>query len=176
MGHAPVLLTSHTAVLVVDSEYQKAVDSWRGFSRGVCWNAKVAGAWALDQATDGAALDWWMNFSSGATLIGFPGLGAYAAACSWLDGFTLHQRARGIPAVSVAWGAWSDHGLGQSFADRGYKMISVEKGTGIRIPAKSLWTAGSPAELASHVLHGLDLPAAPATAQAVAPPRHSPQD
>jgi S-adenosyl methyltransferase len=29
MGHAPVLLTSHTAVLVVDSEYQKAVDSWR---------------------------------------------------------------------------------------------------------------------------------------------------
>jgi hypothetical protein len=83
----------HATAVVPESPIGRLTDEI--LHRG--WTAKCAGAWALDQATDASALDWWMNFSSGATLIGFLGLGAYAAACSWLDGFTLDQRARGIP-------------------------------------------------------------------------------
>jgi acyl transferase domain-containing protein/acyl carrier protein len=120
----PLSGVMHAAAVVPESPIGRLDDTL--LRRG--WQAKCAGAWKLHQAACGTRPDWWFNFSSGACLIGFPGLGAYAAACSWLDGFTRWQRAQGVPASSVAWGAWSDHGLGQAFAERGYEMISVQEG------------------------------------------------
>ena len=76
------------------------------------WAPKVYGAWHLHHATAAQPLDWFCCFSSAAALLGSPGQGAYAAANSWLDGFTHWRRAQGLPATAIAWGAWAEIGRG----------------------------------------------------------------
>ena len=93
------------------------------------WAPKVRGAWHLHQATVTQPLDWFCSFSSAAALLGSPGQGAYAAANSWLDGFTRWRRAQGLPANAVAWAAWDQIGAGRHLADSGTTtMIRPEEG------------------------------------------------
>ena len=74
-------------------------------------------------------LDWFCSFSSAAALLGSPGQGAYAAANSWLDGFTHWRRAQGLPATAIAWGAWAEIGRGACLAEGGQTtMIAPEEG------------------------------------------------
>ena len=47
------------------------------------WGPKVLGALALNDACAHRELDWWVVFSSVASLLGSPGQGAYAAANAW---------------------------------------------------------------------------------------------
>jgi acyl transferase domain-containing protein/acyl carrier protein len=75
------------------------------------WAPKAYGAWNLHKATEGRQLDWFCSFSSAAALVGEPGHVAYAAANSWLDAFTHWRRTQGLPATSIAWGAWAGSGL-----------------------------------------------------------------
>jgi polyketide synthase 5 len=81
------------------------------------WAPKVYGAWNLHQATASAPLDWFCSFSSAAALVGSPGQGAYAAANSWLDAFMTWRRAQGLPASTIAWGAWAEIGRGTALAE-----------------------------------------------------------
>ena len=53
---------------------------------------KVTGGWRLHEATADRDLDWWLTFSSAASLLGSPGQGAYAAANSWVDGLVAYRR------------------------------------------------------------------------------------
>ncbi len=93
------------------------------------WAPKVYGAWHLHRATTTQPLDWFCSFSSAAALLGSPGQGAYAAANSWLDGFTYWRRAQGLPANAVAWAAWDQIGAGKHLAGSGETtMISPEEG------------------------------------------------
>jgi NADPH:quinone reductase-like Zn-dependent oxidoreductase/acyl carrier protein len=93
------------------------------------WAPKVHGAWYLHEATADAQLDWFCSFSSAAVLLGSPGQGAYAAANSWLDAFTSWQCSQGVPASSIAWGAWADIGAGAGVAQRGnVTMINPKDG------------------------------------------------
>jgi polyketide synthase 5 len=92
------------------------------------WAPKVHGAWNLYRATAAAPLDWFCSFSSAAALLGSPGQGVYAAANSWLDGFTHWQRAQGRPATAIAWGAWAEIGRGAGLADGGTTMITPDEG------------------------------------------------
>ena len=93
------------------------------------WTPKVFGAWHLHHATAGQPLDWFCSFSSAAALLGSRGQGAYAAANSWLDGFTHWRRAQGLPASAIAWGAWDQIGRGAGLAEAGETtMITPDQG------------------------------------------------
>ncbi|MGA9675788.1 MAG: sulfolipid-1 biosynthesis phthioceranic/hydroxyphthioceranic acid synthase [Mycobacterium sp.] len=92
------------------------------------WAPKAFGAWHLHQATASQPLDWFCSFSSGAALLGSPGQGAYAAANSWLDAFTYWRRAQGLPATSIAWGAWAEVGRATAVAESTGAAISAEEG------------------------------------------------
>jgi polyketide synthase 2 len=92
------------------------------------WAPKAHGAWHLHKAAAGQPLDWFACFSSGAALLGSPGQGAYAAANSWLDAFTHWRRAQGLPAISIAWGAWAEVGRATAVAESTGAAIGAEEG------------------------------------------------
>jgi acyl transferase domain-containing protein/acyl carrier protein len=78
--------------------------------------SKVAGASLLHehvQATDrrAGALDFFVLFSSGASVWGSQNQAHYAAANQFLDSLAQHRAARGLPALSVNWGWWQGAGL-----------------------------------------------------------------
>jgi phthioceranic/hydroxyphthioceranic acid synthase len=92
------------------------------------WAPKAVGAWRLHQATAEHNLDWFVVFSSMASLLGNPGQGAYAAANAWLDAFAAWRTAGGQPTLAVNWGPWGETGIATGFADRGYQTIPSEVG------------------------------------------------
>jgi acyl transferase domain-containing protein/acyl carrier protein len=71
---------------------------------------KSEGAWHLHTATAGAELDFFVLFSSWASVVGARGGANYAAANSTLDALAHYRRARGLRALSVNWGAWAEIG------------------------------------------------------------------
>lgn len=121
----PVRGVLHAAAVVEDATLTNISDEL--IDRD--WAPKVFGAWHLHRATADEPLDWFCSFSSAAALLGSPGQGAYAAANSWLDGFTHWRRAQGLPATAIAWGAWAEIGKGQHLAESGETtMIAPEEG------------------------------------------------
>jgi len=92
------------------------------------WAPKVYGAWNLHTATADQPLDWYCSFSSAAALVGSPGQGAYAAANSWLDGFTHWRRAQGLPATAIAWGPWAQIGRATALAESSDVAIRPSEG------------------------------------------------
>jgi polyketide synthase 12 len=81
---------------------------------------KVDGGWNLHLATQDLELDFFVLFSSISGVTGTPGQANYAAANTFLDALAYYRRARGLPATSVAWGAWDGQGMATrlSEADR----------------------------------------------------------
>lgn len=94
------------------------------------WAAKVYGAWHLHRAVEEAeqSLDWFCCFSSAAALVGSPGQSAYAAANSWLDGFTDWRRAHNQPTTTIAWGPWAEIGAATDFAANAGQAIGPDEG------------------------------------------------
>jgi acyl carrier protein len=72
--------------------------------------AKVLGSWHLHEWTADLALDHFVLFSSAAGLLGPSGQANHAAANSFIDAFAHWRRGRGLPALSVDWGAWAEVG------------------------------------------------------------------
>ena len=124
-GGLPLRGVLHAAAVVEDATLTNITDAL--IDRN--WAPKVHGAWHLHRATTDQPLEWFCSFSSAAALLGSPGQGAYAAANSWLDGFTHWRRAQGLPATAIAWGAWAEIGRGASLAESGdTAMIAPDDG------------------------------------------------
>jgi polyketide synthase 12/epothilone polyketide synthase D len=96
---------------------------------------KVTGAWNLHVATERVSLDFFVLFSSIASLLGAPAQASYAAGNAFLDALAQHRRARGLPTLSINWGAWGEVGLAAAQDNRarrvqgqGLQSLSTEQG------------------------------------------------
>ncbi|MEH1094624.1 type I polyketide synthase, partial [Micromonospora sp. CPCC 205739] len=127
----------------------------------VVFRPKVDAALHLHELTAGLPLTAFVLFSSAAGVVGNPGQGSYAAANACLDALAAHRRAAGLPAQSLAWGAWAgDAGMAANL-DAGDRA-RVER-TGVRplAPAEglALLDAAAATDAAVVVPVGLDLAA-----------------
>lgn len=71
--------------------------------------AKTIGSWLLHQHC--GDVDFFVMYSSGASILGSPLLGVYAAANAFLDGLAHLRKAEGKHALSINWGYWGEIGM-----------------------------------------------------------------
>jgi acyl carrier protein len=71
---------------------------------------KAEGGWHLHCATLGCELDFFVLFSSWASIAGKRGGANYAAASVALDTLAQLRRTQGLPGLSLDWGTWADIG------------------------------------------------------------------
>jgi malonyl CoA-acyl carrier protein transacylase len=108
--------------------------SWDRFEKVMF--PKIAGSWNLHQQTKHLPLDFFVCFSSVASLLGSSGQGNYAAANAFMDALAHHRRGMGLPGLSINWGPWAEGGmaarLGSQHQNRmltqGVSPISLEGG------------------------------------------------
>ncbi len=95
--------------------------------------SKVRGAWNLHLLTQTLEFDWFVLFSSMTSVVETPGQGNYAAANAFLDGLAHYRASRGLPALSINWGPWTEVGMsaGSSFEAQGLSSMTPEQGVGI---------------------------------------------
>ncbi|TYB85037.1 type I polyketide synthase [Oceaniovalibus sp. ACAM 378] len=73
--------------------------------------AKVDGSWNLHLESLSLGLDFFVLYSSVAGTLGSAGQTNHAAANAFMDALAQHRQALGLPAISIAWGAWSEAGI-----------------------------------------------------------------
>lgn len=72
---------------------------------------KIQGTWHLHQSTLGLPLDFFVMFSSIASVFPQPGHASYSAANSFMDAFAGYRRGLGLPASAINWAGWLGLGL-----------------------------------------------------------------
>ncbi|MEV6907452.1 SDR family NAD(P)-dependent oxidoreductase [Amycolatopsis sp. NPDC051071] len=92
------------------------------------WHPKVTGLLNLHEALRGHTLDWLTVFSSMSAMLGNAGQVNYAVAGAWVDAFARWRHDRGLPTLSVNWGAWGEAGRATDFAARGFDTLSTADG------------------------------------------------
>jgi acyl transferase domain-containing protein len=118
----------HTAGVLDDGVLTE--QTWERFARVLA--PKTSGSWLLHEKTATLPLDFFVMFSSMASIFGAPGQANYAAANAFEDALAHERRRRGLPAVSINWGAWSEGMAARGFEDRrrklGLEAMSVDEG------------------------------------------------
>jgi acyl transferase domain-containing protein/NADPH:quinone reductase-like Zn-dependent oxidoreductase/NAD(P)-dependent dehydrogenase (short-subunit alcohol dehydrogenase family)/acyl carrier protein len=79
---------------------------------------KAFGAYHLHRLTKDDDLEFFVVYSSAASVIGSPGQANYATANALLDGLVAERNAQGLPATSINWGPWAKGGMATSHAAR----------------------------------------------------------
>ncbi|WP_088240285.1 type I polyketide synthase, partial [Calothrix rhizosoleniae] len=95
--------------------------NWEQFTRVMA--PKVQGAWNLHNLTHNIALDFFVCFSSMASLVGSAAQGNYAAANAFMDALAHHRHAMGLPGLSINWGPWSTAGMAANLDSRHQSRI-----------------------------------------------------
>ncbi len=97
----------HAAGILNDGILQR--QDWAEFVK--VFPPKVDGAWNLHLLTQEIELDFFVLFSSAASLLSPPGQGNYTAANRFLDALAHYRQQQGLPGLSINWGAWQDLGV-----------------------------------------------------------------
>ncbi len=121
----------HAAGILDDGIMQQ--QTWERFEKVLA--PKVQGAWNLHLLTRNCPLDFFIMFSSVASLFGSAGQANYAAANSFLDALAHTRVQRGRAALSINWGAWSALGLA---AKRDLEPQLQSKGMGTISPQQGI--------------------------------------
>jgi acyl transferase domain-containing protein/acyl carrier protein len=121
--------------------------TWERFAKVLA--PKVYGAWHLHTLTQKLPLDFFVLFSSAASLLGSSGQANHASANAFLDALATYRRTQGLTGLSINWGPWTEVGaaaqrhLNQQMSMKGVGSITPE--TGLQILEK-LWS-NSPAQI-----------------------------
>ncbi|NEQ65235.1 MAG: SDR family NAD(P)-dependent oxidoreductase [Symploca sp. SIO2D2] len=127
----PLAGVIHAAGMLSDGVLQN--QSWSSFEQVM--TPKVKGGWHLHQLSQNQPLDFFVLFSSIASLLGSSGQGNHSAANAFLDSLAHYRRARGLPGLSIHWGAVSQVG---EAAERGADIRVYKQGMGAISPTQVL--------------------------------------
>ncbi|MDJ1175534.1 type I polyketide synthase [Roseofilum capinflatum] len=122
----------HAAGVLDDGLLQSL--TWEQFTKVMA--PKVLGTWHLHQLTQELPLDFFICFSSIASLFGSAGQSNYAAANSFMDAIAHYRRGLGLPALTINWGPWGKVGMAanlsaelqQRLEESGLRSLDPEEG------------------------------------------------
>ncbi len=109
----------HAAGVLDDGVLQQM--NWERFLKVMA--PKVQGAWHLHQLTQGLQLDFFVCFSSIASLIGSAGQGNYAAANAFMDALAHYRQGMGLHGLSINWGMWGKGGMAARLSAQAPSLI-----------------------------------------------------
>nr|QVV57684.1 beta-ketoacyl synthase [Myxococcales bacterium] len=101
---------------------------------------KVQGGWNLHACSLQHNLDFFVAYSSSASLLGAPGQGNYAAANAFLDALSHGRRRAALPGMSIHWGPFAEVGLAAAQESRGKRLS--HRGIESLTPAQGLAAFG----------------------------------
>ena len=122
-------------------------------------SGKSQGALLLDRLTLPCPLDFFVMYSSVTSVLGTPGQGNYAAANAILDALAHDRHRRGLPAITINWGPWSQVGLAAASSNRGVRIAdqglpSLTPNLGIHLLRYVLNKVRDPQVIAMHFESG----------------------
>ncbi|MCB0171116.1 MAG: type I polyketide synthase [Anaerolineae bacterium] len=103
----PIRGIFHAAGIVSDAVLMQ--QTWSKFMNVMA--PKVEGAWHLHTLTRQMPLDFFVMYSSAASVLGSAGQSNYAGANAFLDALAHFRRSSGLPALTVNWGPWANVGM-----------------------------------------------------------------
>jgi len=110
----------HAAGLIEDAPLNKQT----AISFEKIFAPKAKGAWHLHEITlaKDIKLDYFVLFSSIASLIGSSAQGNYAVANSFLDALALYRHQLGLVAQAINWGPWAEVGMAKDLVSQHYRQ------------------------------------------------------
>ncbi|WP_100898073.1 type I polyketide synthase [Nostoc flagelliforme] len=97
---------------------------WEQFAKVLA--PKVSGAWNLHTLTKDIPLDFFVLFSSAASIFTSSGLSSYAAANTFLDSLAHLRKLLGLPGLSINWGPWSTVGMTHVVGNRRFAQLIAQ--------------------------------------------------
>jgi len=88
---------------------------------------KVLGSWNLHISTKNLKLDYFIMYSSVASMFGTPGQGNYAAANAYMDQLSYYRNNLSLPSITINWGVLGEVG----FVSRNKKVETLLEGQGL---------------------------------------------